>query len=97
MEVRVAKLPDKRAIDQRVDVRKNLAQTFVCHDFLVCESGIAPDVLSGLLLYAACQLRKGFYLIERVTSGEGDIREFVGLHDLKEIVDRHLPSPLEIP
>ena len=97
MKFGVAEFCHERTIDEGIYIRKDLAHTRVRLDLLVCESGIAPDVLACLLLDAACEFGKGFDLIERVTAGEGHVRELVGLDDLEKFINGHFPTALEIP
>ena len=97
MKLRIAERLDERSVNQCIYVLKNLAQTSVSENFLVCKPGIAPYVLAGLLLYAAGKFREGLDLIEGVSPGECNIRELVCLDDIQNILDIHLASPLEVP
>ena len=97
MEFRVAKFGHERSVDECVDVWKDLAHALVREDFFVCESGVAPYVLAGLLLDAAGKLCKGLDLVERVAAGECDVGKFIGLDDLQKLIYGHFPAPMKIP
>ena len=97
VELGVAEGFDEGAVDEGVDIWQDHAHALVGEDLLICEAGVAPDVLAGLLLYAAGQLGEGLDLVERVAAGECDIRELVGLDDLEQFIDRHFPAAGEIP
>lgn len=88
---------DEGAFDKGVDIWQNAAQAVVGEDFLVGEAGVAPDVLAGFLLDAACQFGEGFDLIERIAAGKRHIGEFVFLHDVQKLLNGHFSSAHEIP
>ena len=63
MEFGVAQSGDERSVDEGVDIRQNLLHALVREDFLIRESGIAPDVLASFLLDPAGEFREAFDLI----------------------------------
>lgn len=87
----------ERAIHKGIYIWKNLAETLVRKDFLICESCVAPYVLSGLLLDPAGQFGEGLHLIERISSREGDISELVRLDYIQKLLDGHIISAPEVP
>ena len=52
MKIRIAELCDEGTVHQSIDIWKYLPQALVRQYFLVCKTGVAPYILSGLLLYA---------------------------------------------
>ena len=97
VEFRVAEFGNERTVDEGVDVWEDLSHALVCEDFLVCESGVAPDVLAGLFLDAAGKFGEGLDLVERVAAGERDVGELIGLDHLQKFLDCHFPATHEIP
>ena len=63
MQVRIAQLLDKRSVYQCIDIWKNPAHTLVGKYVFISESGLAPYILAGFLLYASGKLCEGFNLI----------------------------------
>ena len=96
-EVGVAERFHIRAIDQGINVWKNLTETWVSENFLIGESCVAPYVLACLLLDSARQFGKGFHLIKRVTTGECDIGKLICLNHLQQFIDGNLLATIEIP
>jgi hypothetical protein len=97
MEFRVAKFLNERTVDQCIDIREKLAQALVRNNLFICKSCIAPDVLAGLLLDAACEFSKRFNLVERIASRECDIGKLICLHNLQKFIDGNFPAAIEIP
>ena len=97
VEFRVAEFCHEWTIDKRIDERKDLSHALVCKDLLVCESGVAPDVLAGIFLDAAGKFGEGLDLVERVAAGKCDVGEFIRLYHLQQFLDGHFPAAHEIP
>ena len=97
MKFRITKLCNERAVNQSIYVRKQLAEAFVSEYIFVCESGITPDILAGLLLDAAGQFSECLNLIEGISSRESNICEFISLDDLQDLVYRDFPASMKIP
>ena len=49
-KIRIAKLSHKRAVHNRIKIRKNHAEALISKDFLISKTGIAPDGLAGFFL-----------------------------------------------
>ena len=97
VKFRIAELGYEGTVYEGVNVWKNLLHSLVCKNLLICESGIAPDVLAGLLLDAASEFGEGLNLIERVTTGECDVGKLIGLDHLQQFLYGHFPATAEIP
>ena len=63
VEFRVVEFCHERTVYESIYIWKDLAHAWVCQDLLICESGVAPDVLSCLLLDAASQFGERLDLI----------------------------------
>lgn len=89
-DMKIASAFDERSVDENIDIVEQRTHIVVATDFLVGESGVAPDV-EPALLYGLRQKNKLLALHERVAAAEGNIEAF-GVYFGQNLGYRHFTS-----
>ena len=97
MKLGITKILDERTVDNRINIRQDLTHAAVGEYLFICESGVAPYILSRLLLDTSGKFCESLDLIQWIASGECDIGEFIRLHYFQNIIDRHFTPTGKIP
>lgn len=96
-EALVAQLLAIAAVDQHVDVLKQLRLLLVLEQLFEVVTRVAPDVLLAALLDRLGQLGETLGLEHRVATTEGDVREVVREHFVQDLFGRYPMASADVP